>query len=77
MLTRTDHKGRSVVAISGKHAVALAIRWPHENWNGLLGFAIRRTDTDRSTVWLKTVLRFQGESIEKGRLYALWLPSNP
>jgi len=54
---------------SGKHAVALAIRWPASEHNGLLGFAIRRTNPDRTTVWLQTVLRFEGEPITKGSLY--------
>ncbi len=69
MRVETTHNGRTVVAISGKHAIALALKWPAEEFRGLIGFAIRRTGPDRVATWLQTVLRFAGESIEKGRLY--------
>ncbi len=69
MKSEAAREGRRVVAISGKHSVALAIRWPAEELDGLLGFAIQRRNPDRSTEWLQTVLRFEGEAIEKGKLY--------
>lgn len=60
---------RRVKAVSGKHAVALAMEWPEEELSGLLGFAIQRTGPDRKTKWLRNVLQFEGRPIEKGRLY--------
>ncbi len=72
MKTEATRRGRRVVAISGKHSVALAMQWPAEELDGLLGFSIRRQSPDRSIEWLPVVLRFEGEPIEKGKLY----PSN-
>lgn len=69
MKKQVTFNGRRVVAVSGKHGVVLAMEWPEEELKGLLGFAIRRTDPSRKTEWLKSILRFAGESIEKGRLY--------
>ena len=65
---KTTLRGRTVVAVSGKHAVTLVMRWPAEELTGLLGFAIRRTDNRRRTSWLKTVLRFPGEPVTPGKL---------
>ncbi len=67
--TGTTHNGRSVIAVSGKHSIALAMKWPDAEHDGLLGFAIRRTGPDRRTEWLPSVLRFEGEQIHKGKLY--------
>ncbi len=61
--------GRRVLAVSGKRSVVLAMRWPEEEIDGLLGFAIRRRAPDRSLSWLKTVLRFDGYETCKGCLY--------
>lgn len=69
MRSKTTHRGRTVVATSGKHAVSLAMRWPADELDGLLGFAIRRTGPDRRPTWLQSVLRFPGETIQTGKLY--------
>lgn len=69
MKSQITSNKRRVVAVSGKHSIAIAIDWPEEEREGLLGFAIRRTNPNRSTEWLKTALRFEGDSVEKGRLY--------
>ncbi|MDJ0823494.1 MAG: phospholipase D-like domain-containing protein, partial [Paracoccaceae bacterium] len=45
------------------------MQWPKSEYKGLLGFAIRRRDPDRSLSWLKTALRFVGEKVTRGRLY--------
>ena len=66
MKSQAGREGRYVVAISGKHSVALAVKWPADELDGLLGYAIRRRNPDRSTEWLQTVLKFEGEAIEKG-----------
>ncbi len=72
MRNKVLHRGRTVVAISGKHAVSLAMQWPQAELAGLLGFAISRTGTDHKLHWLPTVLRFPGDAIKTGQLY----PSN-
>src|SRR5688572_30155225 len=69
MRTARTRNGRTVVAVSGKHTVALVMRWPKEELDGLLGFAIERTLPGGQRSWLKTVLRFAGEPVQKGALY--------
>ena len=69
MKTEATRNGRRVVAISGKHSVGLAMQWPADELDGLLGFSIRRKSPDRNIEWLPAVLRFEGEPIEKGKLY--------
>ncbi len=69
MRVKINHRGRTVVAVSGKHAITLVMRWPAEELDGLLGFAISRTDPTRKKVWLQTVLRFPGEPVHAGKLY--------
>ena len=69
MRVHAETDGRQVVAVSGKHSIVLAMKWPEAEFDGLLGFAIRRRDPDRSMSWLKTVLRFEEEKVTKGTLY--------
>lgn len=60
---------RRVLAVSGKHAVCLAMKWPAADLDGLLGFAIRRTGPDGSAGWLRTALRFASDEVRPGALY--------
>ncbi len=69
MRVKQTSEGRTVVAISGKHAVCLALDWPQTELSDLLGFAIKRTGSDGSEIWLPNALRFEGEALHKGRLY--------
>lgn len=69
MRVLAERAGRSVLAVSGKQAVVLAMRWPDSELADLLGFAIRRQAPDRTISWLKTVLRFDGQKGKKGELY--------
>jgi hypothetical protein len=50
----------SVQAIGGSHVVLLGWDFPRENCNGLLGFAIHRTDpTEEEAGWLRGLKTFE------------------
>lgn len=72
MKTRVAKAGCEALATSGKHAVALALRWPEEALQGLLGFAIRRTQDGGEPEWAETAIQFEGRPVVAGALH----PSN-
>jgi len=63
---KTSVNGRRVVAFSSQHTVVLVIDWPEAELTGLLGFAVRRKNPDRSVVWLEGFLGFKEQPHRPG-----------
>ena len=59
MRDRKTSQGLTVQAIAGSHVVLLGINLKREHCNGLLGFAIHRTDhTEKEAYWLEGMKTF-------------------